>query len=297
VPETLDECSTLQDYLERLKGELAGGDPALVQDALNDAEEHMRNEIGTAADQHAALAAAIRRFGTPREVAEAYRENDARVAAALAQPPRRPASNIAQRVFGVLLDPRAYGALVFMFLSLVTGILYFVWAVTGLVLSLGFSILIIGLPFILFFVASIRVFSLLEGRLVESLLGVRMPRRPQVRRPEGSFLSRLGARLANPRTWLTLLYMVLKLPLGIASFALFTALMSLSLGLLVAPVAQFITGEPLISLGHNEWIELGPLGFPIFWAAGLVDLLVTMHLARALGKAYGAIAKAMLVDA
>jgi uncharacterized membrane protein len=303
MPETSEEVRTIQEYLERLKQELAGSDPALVQDALYDAEEYLRNATGGAADgdegpdRQAALQAAVQRFGTPREVAEAYHQNDARVAVALAQPAAPAATDPARRILGVFLDPRAYGALLFMFLSLATGILYFTWAVTGLSLSIGLSILIIGLPFMLLFLASIRLFSLLEGRLVESLLGVRMPRRPRFATQEGSVWGRLRSWLADRRTWTTLLYMVLKLPMGVFSFVVFTVLMSISLTLLAAPITQAFFDEPLIHLYRDHFLYVPPWAFPLFWLAGLLDLLLVMHLARVLGRGYGAIAKAMLVSA
>jgi Putative sensor len=307
MPDTDEQVRTIQEYLDRLNEELAGSDPALIQDALYDAEDYLRNATGGAAEAapgphretaetaEAAFEHAVQRFGTPREVAEAYRENDSRVAAALAHPAPRAAEDPARRILGVFLDPRAYGALLFMFLSLATGILYFTWAVTGLSLSIGLGILIIGFPVALLFLASVRLFSLLEGRLVESLLGVRMPRRPRFATPEGTIWTRLRSWLADRRTWTTLLYMVLKLPLGIFSFVLFTVLMSISLALLAAPIAQVFFDQPLITYGGNHYIYLPLWAMPLFWLAGLLDLLLVMHLARVLGRAYGAIAKGMLV--
>jgi hypothetical protein len=303
MTETSEQVGTVQDYLERLRQELAGSDPALIQDALYDAEEYLRHEAGAAADgaagpaeRQAALARAIQRFGTPREVAEAYRETDARVAVALAQPASPPPTSLGWRLFGILLDPRAYGSLLFMFLSLATGILYFTWAVTGLALSLGLSVLIISLPFVLLFLASVRLFSLVEGRLVESLLGVRMPRRPRPAAP-GSIWARLRSRLSDGRTWTTLLYMVLKLPLGIFDFVLFTVLLVIPLALIAAPVAQLFMDQPVLNFGKDHGLYVTLWWSPLFWLAGMIDLLIAMHLARALGRAQGALAKAMLVNA
>jgi len=312
MPDTDEQVRTIQDYLDRLNEELAGSDPALIQDALYDAEDYLRHATSGAAEAapgphretaetaetaEAVFERAVQRFGTPREVAEAYRENDSRVAAALAHPAPRAAADPARRILGVFLDPRAYGALLFMFLSLATGVLYFTWAVTGLSLSVGLSILIIGFPVALLFLASVRLFSLVEGRLVESLLGVRMPRRPRFATPEGTLWARLRSWLSDRRTWTTLLYMVLKLPLGIFSFVLFTVLMSISLALLAAPITQLFFDEPLIHTYSNHYLYVPIWAFPLFWLAGLLDLLLVMHLARALGRAYGAIAKAMLVRA
>ena len=95
--------------------------------------------------------------------------------------------------FNVVSDPRTYGALLYMLLSLATGIFYFTWVVTGLSLTFGFAILIIGIPFALLFIASVRVLSYVEGRIVEALLGVRMPRRPPAE-------PAADERLAGPRS-------------------------------------------------------------------------------------------------
>ena len=37
--------TTIPEYLEHLRRSLAGADPALVQDALYDAEEYLRSEL------------------------------------------------------------------------------------------------------------------------------------------------------------------------------------------------------------------------------------------------------------
>ena len=65
-----------------------------------------------------------------------------------------------------------------MLLAIATGILYFTFAMTGLSLSIGLAVLIVGIPFFLLFIGTARVLALAEGRIVESMLGTRMPRRP-----------------------------------------------------------------------------------------------------------------------
>ena len=48
---------TVEQYLDLLRAELQGADPALIQDALYDAEEHLRAELaqspGETEDAHA----------------------------------------------------------------------------------------------------------------------------------------------------------------------------------------------------------------------------------------------------
>lgn len=54
-------------------------------------------------------------------------------------------------------------------LTLATGIVYFVFVVTGLSLSAGLAVLIVGLPFFLVFIRIARVLALGEGRLLEAI--------------------------------------------------------------------------------------------------------------------------------
>jgi len=297
-----EKISTIEDYLEQLREELRGNDPALIQDALYDAEEHLRNELaalataGEAAGESALLEQVIEKYGTPREVAESYCTTEAKVATALAQPAPTQQRTVVERVFDVVIDPRAYGSLFYMFLALGTGIVYFTWVVAGVSMSLGFSILIFGIPFFLLFLATIRVISLVEGRIVEALLGVRMPRRPVFGKVEGNWWERIKFWLSDTRTWSTMLYMALQLPLGIIYFTLFTFLLTLSLGLFAAPIAQLFIDEPMIMIWDTRYY-LPLWAVPLFWLASLFDLLVTLHLARLFGRVHGAIAKSMLVSA
>jgi uncharacterized membrane protein len=287
---------TIAEYLEQLRGQLAGSDPALIQDALYDAEEHLRNELAAAgeSDEGEQLGRVIDRYGTPQEVAEAYRANELTVATALAHPAAPAPESGFARVVGVFTDPKAYSSLLYMYLSLLTGIIYFTWVVTGVALSLGFSVMIFGIPFFLLFLATVRAISQVEGRLVETLLGVRMPRRPVFGQAEGGWWQRIKYWLTDARTWLTMLYMAVKLPLGILSFTLFTVMLSLSLGLLLDPFAQLFWEHPVITTSRYEYY-LPLWAAPLMWLAGLIGLLVTLHAARWIGRLQGSLAKTMLV--
>ena len=122
--------------------------------------------------------------------------------------------------FGVLKDQRTWLSLVYLLVTFGTGIAYFTWVVTGVSLSLGLAVLIIGIPFALFFLASVRGISFVEGRMVEGLLGVRMPRRPSFGPTDPSVEKRILYWLRDRRTWTTMLYLLLQMPLGIAYFVI-----------------------------------------------------------------------------
>lgn len=301
---------TIDEYLAALRAAFGTADRALQQDALSDAEEYLRGELALAqgADEATVLARIVESYGAPEEVAAAYRQTEATVQRAL-EPRRAPSpagtgagsgeTRPRGGVFSVFSDPHAYGAVFYMFLSLVTGIFYFTWTVTGAALSTGLLVLIIGIPFLLLFLASVRVLALVEGRVVEGLLGVRMPRRPSYEAPL-PFLDRIKAMLVDGRTWTAMLYMLLLLPLGIGYFTVAVTGIFVPLALLLAPFAALF-GDVLIDEGlrysvgpwdgsSGEGIAL--LLMPVLGAALLVGF---MHLARGLGRLHGALAKALLV--
>lgn len=319
--------TTIPEYLDQLRAALAGADLAMIQDALYDAEEYLRSELAEQPGKSEAevIAGVAGSYGAPEEVAEIYRETEVTVNRALRTP--RPASRVMPavaaavadasaspvepgvaasartpaprsllaRFFGVALDPHTYGALFYMLLSLATGIFFFTWVVTGLSVSVSLLILIIGIPILLLFLGSVRVLSLVEGRIIETMLGVRMPRRPTYTDRSQGWLQRIGAMFSDGRTWLTMLYFVLMLPLGILYFTVATTLLSTSLALVFAPVAALFTNEAIgiwidgVNVGSSFWL------WPLSVGVGVLLLFGTLHLARGIGKLHGAMAKHLLV--
>ncbi|HJS20740.1 MAG TPA: sensor domain-containing protein, partial [Anaerolineales bacterium] len=221
---------SVEEYLEVLKDELKGSDAATVQDALADAEEHLRAALTNLRQRQPemsegeALAQVIEEYGSPSETASAYIEVERRTVPGLAREVPAKQGSALKRFIGVYDDPKAWGALLYMLISLLTGFVYFTWVVTGLSLSLSFAIFIFGLLFAVFFLVSVRGLSLLEGRIVEGLLGVRMPRRGQFFQKDLSWFERLKSSLTDKHVWLSLLYFLLQMPLGVLYFSLIITL-------------------------------------------------------------------------
>jgi len=259
----------------------------------------LRAELAQHPDEpeSAVLERIVGSYGAPEEVADAYRESEAKVQAALRTPAPKPVKggSIA-RFFGVYRDPRAYLALLYMLLSLVTGLAYFTFASVGASLSVGLAILIIGVPFFLLFVGTSRVIALAEGRIVESMLGTRMPRRPVHPGPPASWWQRILDMLKDPRTWGTLLYLFLMLPLGILYFTFAATGLAVSVAMFIAPLAVLLHFAGVITIDgevqspHAAWL-------PLISILGIVLLTITMHLARGIGYLHGQLAKSLLVRA
>jgi uncharacterized membrane protein len=295
---------SIDQYLRQLREELVGADTALIQDALYDSEEYLRAEVAAHPDKSESdvLELIASTYGAPDEVASAYRDTEIKVKAAMATP-RTEAKSRLGRFFGVFLDPRAYTSLFFLLLALPTGIIYFVLTVTGLSLSAGFSVLIIGVPFFLLFMAICRVVSLAEGRLIEAMTGVRMPRRPVYQGKALGFWARIGEMLKDPRTWTTIAYFILRLPIGILYFVIAVAGLAVSLSLIVGPIIGVLGqagwfgmgGVEVFSTAQPEWVFDTAFGIPILGLGGLLLLTSLMHLARGIGRLHAMFAKSMLV--
>lgn len=288
--------TTINDYLAQLSAALADADPAVRQDALYDAEEYLRSELAEHPewDEATMLSHIASSYGAPEEVAEIYRDKEVQVETALRSPVKKPSRTSWGKFFGVLADPLAYSSLFYMILSLATGIFYFTWVITGLSLSLSLCILIIGVPFAVLFVSTVRALALMEGRLIETMLGERMPRRPLYADRGRPFGARVKAMFTDPRTWSTMLYMIVKLPIGILYFTMATIGLSLSLAIALSPITYALFGFGLVNV--NNW-HLGPPLWtePLMLILGVLVLCATLHLARGVGHTQAALAKHFLV--
>ena len=288
--------TTIPEYLAQLRQALHGADPAMVQDALYDAEEYLRSELAEQSGRSEAevIAAVAGSYGAPEEVADIYRQTEVTVNRALRppQPPKR--RSLAGRFFGVVADPYTYGSLFYMLLAMATGIFYFTWVVTGASLSLGLLVLIVGIPLLLLFLMSVRLLSLVEGRIVETLLGVRMPRRPLYTQRDKPWMTRIKELFTDPRTWTAMAYLLLMLPLGTAYFSAVITLLTTSIKLITIPVALLLDAAGVISM-QGTVSPSSPWLWPLCLIAGVLLLFATLHLARLVGRFHGWLAKHLLV--
>lgn len=302
---------TLSTYLDALRIALAGSDKALIQDALYDAKQRIDGALSRLAWEDPLLnpgqawERVMGELGLPEQLAETYRQREQMVAEALGAPPPLIQSSSEQEdrpwpsFFGVFADSKAYTSLLYLLLALPAGIFAFTWVVTGLSLSLGMLILIIGFPLLIFVLGSIRALGLAEGRLIEALLDVRMPRRPPILPAGRQWTERLGNLFKDGYTWTSLLYLLLKLPLGIFYFTAMVMSFTISIVFTAMPFIRLF--NPLDGDYTIFSTQYGPEHLPPVWLVlgigflGVVGLVGTLHLALALGRAQGWLARQLLV--
>jgi len=257
-------------YLTQLELELSAQDAALRHDALIDAESHLRAAIAAGATPEGA----IDDYGEPAEIAAAYVASERAAPAWRGQPapagaqpsaaagsaadaagapaPREPFRFRSVPVVGVWADRRAWGALAYFgAVGFALSLAYFVWAVVVGALSLGLSTIVIGLPLFIFLLGSARALCLFEGKVVESFLGVRMPRRVQPVEgvDEVGFWQRIWCWLRDVRSWMSLGYLLGNFPVSVVLFAVTVTITAASAVLLATPAV----GAFGIPLAHVEW--------------------------------------------
>ena len=293
-------CKDVQDYLTKLKKELGGSaDPALIQDALSDAETHLQTALEEELSKNPSLSETeilvplVEKYGIPSEVAAAYLAIEPHISPALAHTLRPDTRSFLGKFFGVLAESRAWGAFFYMLLAFIPGIIFGGWALFAGIISAFSLLFIIGLPIFGLFLLTLRGIALLEGRIVEALLGVRMPRRPLFLKKGLSWSDRYIALVKDKYSWRALLYAVLLFPLGLIYTGLFCLLFVFALGFITSPILELVFHIPLDLFGDNVFTPVWLL--PIIFVAGLLLLPVTLHLAKWAGQIHGRYAKAMLV--
>lgn len=140
-------------------------------------------------------------------------------------------------VFGVLFRPTTYRNVAYLSLAFPLGLFYFVFLVTGLALGFGLYIVVVGLPLLILVFLCWRLFIRFE-RLQSRWLFGRQIASDQVLAwsKENRLWPWFKSRLASPVSWKGFLFLLLKFPLGLASFVIVVTFGALSCALLLAPI-------------------------------------------------------------
>lgn len=291
---------TVEEYLIQLREELSGSDSALIQDALSDAEEHLQVALETAQAENPqvpkeeSLASIIDKYGSPREISQAYRDMESftpPVASTVRKPGKQ---SFLSRYFSVISDSRAWGASLYAIISLLTGMIYGMWSFFGMSLTLITLLLIIGIPVTGVFLLSVRGIALMEGRIIEALLGVRMPRKPVFVNQDLGWKEKFKFLITDSYTWKSLFYTTLQFPLGLIHGGITIILFALSLKAILYPLLGGVFDRPLITLGGQAY-HTSPWLFPLVSAAGFFLFALPLHFSKLAGNIHGRYAKALLV--
>lgn len=291
---------SINDYLDALKLALADQDPALIQDALYDAQEHLR--AATQDEPSRSFDDISEDYGSPTEIAQFYCEMESTVELAFNGPAKKTKVNVKRPgFFAILKDPQAYRAMIYLFLTLPLGLVYFAWVVIVGLACLGSCLFVVGIPVFFAYLKSMQLFSLFEGRLIETLLGQRMPRRPRLQHSlqqetAGSlwqiWSAKFNAELTNRRNWTTIGYLLLQCGLGFVYFLSVVSTAIVSVAVFLSPLVDPI----LHAINPANTIDLNWYWFPVAMPGGVLGLMASLYLAKFIGKQQAKLAKLMLVE-
>ena len=198
------------------------------------------------------------------------------------------------RFFGVPFRVRTYLNLLFLLLAFPLGLIYFCFFVIGVSLGLATAILLIGFFILAFVGLGWWAFAVFERYQAIWLLGMDIPPMDKPSpKPDGVW-NRVVDLLTNPVTWKSLVYLIIKLPLGIFTFIILVTLAGVSIGLIAAPFVYW-----WLPYGVNV---NGPMGWQVdtLWEAliafivGVVFGFFSLHVLNYLAYVSGLFAQIML---
>ncbi len=133
------------------------------------------------------------------------------------------------------------------------GLAYIIFVIGGFPLALSLSVVLVGIPLLLFMLATTRTLALLDRRLMATILDVEPPQDFDDIDMRGANLGeRLGMLLGSMATWRSALYLLVKFPLGIVSITL-SLLILLSLAVEVLLLAPLTIDLHLITVRLLRW--------------------------------------------
>lgn len=200
-----------------------------------------------------------------------------------------------EQFFGVVARSQTWLNFIYLFLAFPLGLIYFLYLIIGLALGFGLAVIWVGLAILVLVVAGWWLLAGLERMLTISLLRVEIPPMSTPRSEKATTSTeRLGAFIANPVTWKSLVYLLVKFPLGIVSFTVLTTLTAVTVILLASPII-FPFAQPEVLLTNGNLIRVDTLGEALVaFVVGLVMIFFSLHIFNGLAWVSGRFARVML---
>jgi hypothetical protein len=206
-----------------------------------------------------------------------------------------------RRFFGVVARPQSYRNIGYLLLGLPLGTIWFAVLVSGL--SVGISALVVallGIPILLGIWYASRAFANVERRTANVLLGEHLASAPMPSRARGNLWVRLRSMTRERDRWRELGYLLLRFPVGIATFTAATTALAVPGLVAYAPfTARFGGDEPFGNWSGGSRLEDVASSSPWSWflvPLGLVMLIASFHLINVMAKACGRWTRVWLGD-
>jgi hypothetical protein len=150
----------------------------------------------------------------------------------------------------IIVSPQAYLNFLYLVATFPLGILYFVFLISGLSIGLSLVIVWIGIPILILVAASWWVLGKFEYSLTNHVLKEKLHPIYLPSQENSNLWTRFKIYFENPFTWKSLIYLMMKFPLGLATFTIMIVLVSLTVALVGMPAIYSGGLDISIYLGH-----------------------------------------------
>ncbi|MEO7795657.1 MAG: sensor domain-containing protein, partial [Thermoanaerobaculia bacterium] len=188
--------------------------------------------------------------------------------------------------------PRTYGNLLYLWLGLPLGLAYFIGLTVGISAGVPLTIVWVGLAILLVTFLAAWGAAGFERQLAIHLLGAHVPER--VTHPKSArLLSRLGALLSSAALWKGMAFLFFKFPVALTTWVISLVSLVVPLAFACIPIAWLVDPSGF-DIGIGYWQPESFLGTLPFGIAGVLGLLVALHLQNGMGWMWARLAEWML---
>ena len=204
----------------------------------------------------------------------------------------------ASQLLWVIFSLQAYKNLIYLGAAFPLGVFYFIFLVSGISTGISLMIIWVGIPILLLVGVGWWFLASFERFMAIHILNEVIPEMVRSSQESADNWTRFKAYFTNPVTWKSLLYLLLKFPLGMATFVILITLISLTLVFLSMPLtyASLLPFQAGISIG---------MGLPVWHIDSLGDALLcvviglllwptTLHITNGLAWVHAKFARLML---
>jgi hypothetical protein len=203
-----------------------------------------------------------------------------------------------RRFLGVVARPDSYRNIAFLLIGLPLGTVWFTVLITGVSVALSMLVVaLIGIPMLLGLWYVTRAFANVERGVAKSLLGRQLSRSSMNAPHRGNLWVRLRSMSRDRERWRELGYVILRFPIGVATFTAAVTALATPLMVAYAPITARHHEEPFGDWAFSSRMEDVASSSPWSWLLvplGLVMLIASFHLMNALARVCGRWATAWL---
>ena len=195
-----------------------------------------------------------------------------------------------RRIVGVIAEPQSYRDLGYLLLGLPLGALWFTALVSGLSVAISMLVVaLLGIPMLLGMWYLTRWLANVERSTVNLLLGQHLDLAPMASPDRGNLWVRLRSMSSDRDRWRELGYLVLRFPVGVATFTIAATAVATPFLIAYAPFAARYRGSrPFGDWSLSPRMEDFASSSPWSWflvPLGVAIVIPALHLVNALASA------------